>query len=204
VTDVHATDGGWLWCIPLRGELTSIGAVFDGAFVKASGATPEKLFEAAVRADSDIAGWLEGAEQVMDLQRISSISYLSDDFVGDGFVMIGDASLFIDPIFSAGVTIAMRGADFAAQAISEGLNSGDTSAAAFKGYERKIRVPITKITKMIVNWYEIMQRKDRANIFEWSRTTPLMRERLIVLLSGGYDKIDLEAIAEWSGPHALG
>ncbi len=197
LTDIHAAEGGWLWIIPLRGDLTSIGAVLDADYVKRRGETPEQLFQAALKADSDVTGWLEGAEQVMDLQRISSISYLSDDFVGDGFVMIGDASLFIDPIFSAGVTLAMRAADFAAEAISEALASGDTSAAAFKPYEERIRRPIAKITRMIVNWYGIMERKDRGNIFEWSRKAPLLRERLIVLLSGGYDKVDLEAISKW-------
>ncbi len=198
LTDIHATEGGWLWCIPLRGDLTSIGAVLDGDFVKASGRSPEDLFAAAVQADPEIAAWTAGARQTMQLHRIPSISYLNDDFTGDGFLMIGDASLFIDPIFSAGVTIAMRGAEFAADAISEALRSGDSSAAAFKKYEQKIRVPISKITRMIVNWYEIMKRKDSGNIFEWSRSSPMLRERLIVLLSGGYDKIDLDAISKWS------
>jgi FAD-dependent halogenase len=198
VTDIHSTDGGWIWCIPLRDGLTSIGTVFDGSFVKRSGASPEALFEAAIAGSPEIAGWLAGATQRMELQRISSISYLSNDLVGDGFLMIGDASLFIDPIFSAGVTIATRAADFAAQAISEALARGDTSAAAFKDYERKIRHPLAKVTKMIVNWYAIMERKDRANIFEWSRTEPMLRERLIVLLSGGYDKFDLDTLEAWS------
>jgi FAD-dependent halogenase len=198
LTDIHSSNGGWLWCIPLRDDLTSIGLVVDGSFVKESGKSPEQLFEEAIRADPEIAGWLAGAAQTMELHRISSISYLSDNFVGDGFLMVGDASLFIDPIFSAGVTIAMRGADFAAQAISDGLKKGDTSAAAFRDYESKIRHPIVKITKMIVNWYEIMKRQDRSNVFEWSRNQPLLRERLIVLLSGGYDKVDLDTMAEWN------
>lgn len=198
LTDIHSTEGGWIWIIPLRGDLTSIGTVLDGDYVKARGQEPEEIFRSALRKDRDVAGWLEGAEQVMELQRIPSISYLSDNFVGDGYLMIGDAALFIDPIFSAGVTIATRAAEFAAEAVSEGLRTGDTSGAAFKRYEERIRHPIAKITKMIVNWYEIMERKDRGNIFEWSRRSPLLRERLIVLLSGGYDKVDLEAVSKWT------
>jgi len=198
VTDIHATEGGWLWCIPLRGDKTSIGAVLDGEYVRTRGEEPEAIFRSAVEGDPEISGWIRGATQSLPLQRISSISYLSDSFVGDGSLMIGDAALFIDPIFSAGVTIAMRAADFAAEAVMEALATGDTSARAFKGYEERIRHPISKITRMIVNWYEIMNRKDRGNIFEWSRKAPLLRERLVVLLSGGYDKVDLEAIANWA------
>jgi halogenation protein CepH len=198
VTDIHATDGGWLWCIPLRDRVTSIGLVVDGAFLKARGEqTPEELFQAAIAGNAEFAAWLAGAEQTMPLHRVPSISYLNDDFVGDGFVMIGDAALFVDPIFSAGVTIATRAGDFAADVISAALKAGDTSAAAFKPYEEKIRQPIEKIGKMIVNWYKIMEHGDRSNIFEWTRRMPALRERLVVLLSGGYDKVDLDAIQNW-------
>jgi FAD-dependent halogenase len=109
--------------------------------------------------------------------------------------MIGDASMFIDPVFSAGVTIAVRGGIFAADAIHDGLLAGDVSAARFRPYEEKIRHPMSRIFKMIRNWYHVLEKRDLTNnIFTRSRRVPLLRERLIVLLSGGYDKVDMEAI----------
>ena len=49
--------------------------------------------------------------QTMDIKTISTIGYLNECFHGDGFVLVGDASMFVDPVFSAGVTQAMRGSD---------------------------------------------------------------------------------------------
>jgi halogenation protein CepH len=109
--------------------------------------------------------------------------------------MIGDASMFVDPIFSAGVTIAVRGGILAAESIHEGLLAGDTSAARLQPYETQIRHPMERIFKMIRNWYALLARGDSAsNIFTLSQRAPLLRERMIVMFSGGYDKVDLDSI----------
>ena len=194
MTDIHTIDGGWIWFIPLADDVVSIGAVLDAKFAgHLKGA--QARFDHAVENCPVIAGWMAGSKQTTEMHTISNISYLNDCFVGDGFVMIGDASMFVDPVFSAGVTIAIRGGLFAADAIHDGLVNDDVSAARFKPYEDKIRVPMGRIFKMIRNWYGVLEKKDMSNnIFTRSRKVPLLRERLIVLLSGGYDKVDLEAI----------
>ena len=58
---------------------------------------------------------------------------------------------------------------------------------------------MSNIFKMIYNWYDILKRKDRNNLFFRAQRIPLLRERLIVLLSGGYDRVDLEALIAESG-----
>jgi halogenation protein CepH len=193
VTDIHSTDGGWIWYIPLRNDLVSVGVVLDAAFVQKSDLGPEELFRAAIHADDFVSGWLKGATQRMDLLKIPSISYLSERFVGDGFLLVGDAAMFIDPIFSAGVMLAMRGADYAIETIAGALAAGDVSAERLRSYEERIRKPIGKMNKIILNWYQIMQHKNRNHIFRLSQTAPLLREQLVILLSGGYDKADLDA-----------
>ena len=131
----------------------------------------------------------------MDIKTISTIGYLNECFHGDGFVLVGDASMFVDPVFSAGVTLAMRGGVYAADAILDGFaNGGDLSAARLRQYEERIRKPMECIFKMIYNWYRILERKDANNIILRSRQIPMLRERFIVLLSGGYDKVSMEQI----------
>jgi flavin-dependent dehydrogenase len=156
-----------------------------------------------VQKDDQISGWLSGARQCFETKGIPSISYLSDSFVGDGFLMVGDSAMFIDPIFSAGVMLAMRGADFATDVISEGLRRGDVSAATFRPYEEKIRKPIAKMHKIITNWYDIMASRQRNHIFRLSQQAPLMREQLVVLLSGGYEKADMDAFLQEPAAPAL-
>lgn len=194
MTDIHTIDGGWIWYIPLSNDIVSVGAVLDAKYAgHLKGA--QARFDHAVATCPLVTKWMEGSRQTTEMHTISNISYLNDSFVGDGFVMIGDASMFVDPVFSAGVTIAVRGGIFAADTIHECLERGDVRAECLRPYEDKIRVPMGRIFKMIRNWYGILEKKDTANnIFTRSRRVPLLRERLIVLLSGGYDKVDLEAI----------
>ncbi len=90
----------------------------------------------------------------------------------------------------------MRGGVYAADAeILDGFaNGGDLSAARLQQYEERIRKPMECIFKMIYNWYRILERKDANNIILRSRQIPMLRERFIVLLSGGYDKVSMEQI----------
>lgn len=194
MTDIHTIDGGWIWYIPLADDVLSVGVVLDAKFAGHLKG-PQARFDYALASCPLVSEWMAGAVQVTEMHTISNISYLNDCFVGDGFVMVGDASMFVDPVFSAGVTIAIRGGIFAAACIHDALVHNDFSAARLRPYEEKIRVPMGRIFKMIRNWYGILEKKDTANnIFSRSRRVPLLRERLIVLLSGGYDKVDLEAI----------
>jgi halogenation protein CepH len=195
MTDIHTTEEGWIWYIPLSDDIVSVGVVLDARAVGPQKG-PQARFDYAISRCQTIRDWLGSAKQTMEMQTISSICYLNDNFVGNGFVMVGDASMFVDPIFSAGVTLAIRGGMFAADAIDDAFETGDFSAERLAVYEQRIRRPMDRIFKMIYNWYEILQKKDADNIFFRSRKIPLLRERLIVLLSGGYDKVDLEAILQ--------
>jgi halogenation protein CepH len=200
VTDVHSTEGGWMWYIPLRNGVASVGAVLDAGFVRSHRAPPETLFERAIANDELIQAWLRNAQQRIQLKKVPAISYLSSNFVGNGFLMVGDAATFIDPIFSSGVMLAMNGGDYAADLIAEGLTRGDISEQALKPYEERIRRPLEKMHRIIVNWYKIMQHPERQHIFRVARTAPLLREQLVILLSGGFDRADLDALLYAAGP----
>ncbi len=199
-TDIHTIDGGWVWYIPLRNNVTSVGVVLDARFAKTLGESPQERFDRAVASCDCVREWLGGAQQAMDMHTTSSIAYLNDNFVGDGFVLVGDASMFIDPVFSAGVTLAIRGGVFAADAILDGYaHGGDFSAERLRVYETRIRRPMERIIKMIYNWYRILEKKDANNIISRARQIPLLRERFITLLSGGYDRVDMDQILQAAG-----
>ena len=194
-TDIHTIEGGWVWYIPLRNDIVSVGVVLDARAAKAMGESPQARFEKAVADCACVSKWLSGARQTMEMNTISSIGYLNDRFHGDGFVLVGDAAMFVDPVFSAGVTIAIRGGVYAAEAILDGFaHDNDFSAARLKSYEDKIREPMERIFKMIYNWYLILERQDANNIILRSRQIPMLRERFIVLLSGGHDKVTMDQI----------
>jgi len=192
-TDVHTIDGGWLWYIPLSGDVVSVGAVLDAHRAGRLAGDPEAVLDAALAACPRVRAQLEGARRTMPVQTISGISYINESFAGNGFVLVGDASMFVDPIFSAGVTLAVRGGIYAADTILDAFQRRDFSAARLASYEARIRPPMDRIFELIRHWYDSLDRPD--DMIRRSRDLPWLRERLIVLLSGGYDKMDLESFA---------
>jgi len=192
-TDVHTIDGGWLWYIPLRADTVSVGAVLDARLACQLAGDREAVFERALTGCSKVRAWLEGARRTMPVQTVSGISYINEHFVGNGFVLVGDASMFVDPIFSAGVTLAIRGGVYAADCILDAFQHCDFSAARLKPYESRIRQPMDRIFQMIRHWYAILEGRHTDNLIRRAREIPWLRERLIVLLSGGYEKMDLES-----------
>jgi halogenation protein CepH len=192
-TDVYTVDGGWLWYIPLSGDVVSVGAVLDAHVAGRRVGEPEEVFEAALAECPRVRAQLEGARQIMPVQTISGISYINESFAGNGFVLVGDASMFVDPIFSAGVTLAVRGGIYAADTIVDAFQLGDFSAARLASYEARIRPPMDRIFELIRLWYE--GQGSAGDMIRRSRDLPWLRERLVVLLSGGYDKMDLESFA---------
>ncbi len=198
-TDIHTIDGGWIWFIPLKGDIVSVGTVLDARFAKTLGETPQERFDKGIQSCEQVREWLKDATQTMEMHTISNISYLNECFVGDGFAMVGDASMFIDPIFSAGVTIATRGGVYLSDAILDCFKHNDFSAARLKVYEDRIRLPMSRIFKMIYNWYKILEKKDANNIISRARQIPMLRDRFITLLSGGYEKVDMEQIMAAAG-----
>ncbi|HEV8647266.1 MAG TPA: NAD(P)/FAD-dependent oxidoreductase [Burkholderiales bacterium] len=196
VLDVHTMEGrGWAWYIPLAKGVTSVGVVLDLDYVRSLGLKgAQERYNAAIKGAPEICGWLQSATQIMPMQTISNISYLNESFVGDGFVLVGDAAMFLDPIFSAGVFVAARGGIFAARSIDAALEAGDVSARMLRPYERAIRYPMSKMFKMIYNWYDLLAQPGGDNIFRRSLSAPLLRERLVVLWSGGYDRVDMDNV----------
>jgi halogenation protein CepH len=194
-TDVHTIEGGWVWYIPLANDVVSVGAVLDAHRAGRLAGEPESVFEAALDACPRVREQLAGARRTMPVQTISGISYINESFVGDGFVLVGDASMFVDPIFSAGVTLAVRGGVYAADTILDAFHRRDFSAASLAPYEARIRPPMDRIFELIRHWYASLERPGADDMIRRSRQLPWLRERLVVLLSGGYDKMDLESFA---------
>jgi flavin-dependent dehydrogenase len=119
----------WFWYIPLADDVTSVGVVGDNDFLLKRGQSPEEVFAAELANCPAIQRRLAVAEQVDKHHVAKEFSYRTEQAAGEGWVLVGDAWGFIDPIYSSGVYFAMKSGELAADAIVEGLAAGDTSAA---------------------------------------------------------------------------
>jgi flavin-dependent dehydrogenase len=132
---------GWFWVIPLRDGVTSVGAVVDHAAFTAERhpeSGKEALFRSAIDACPMIAEMLADADQVGQIHTCADYSHEAHSFFGDGYLLVGDAACFIDPILSTGVHLAMSGACYAGYALNTILAGGaaDGALAAFERYYR--------------------------------------------------------------------
>lgn len=121
--------GGWFWYIPLEDDITSVGIVADpGYLVKDRGKDLAKIFHEEVEKCEPCRRRVEGATRVDKIYSIIDYSYRSRECAGNGFILIGDAYGFLDPIYSSGVLLALKMAELAADAIHDAFNNDDFSA----------------------------------------------------------------------------
>lgn len=129
---------GWAWQAPINSEITSLGLVADKGIFQESGLSVEDFFAEGLGKNAALAKATRGAKRLNDLKGEVNYSYQLERVCGNGWVAIGDAARFIDPIFSSGVGAAMHMARFAAECIQGALEGGDVSRAAFLPYEDKV------------------------------------------------------------------
>lgn len=137
---IYWFDGGWIWMIPLRDGVTSVGAVCDANQARQRGGDTEAFYQQVLAGCPAAAERLRGASRVSPVRSAGNYSYRSSRQTGCGFALVGDAYTFIDPVFSSGVYLAMSSADALVPAIEHWLHRRPMRyrLAAF-AYRRRIR-----------------------------------------------------------------
>ncbi len=176
---------GWFWLIPFADGRTSVGAVVSSAWLRARsslGASggPEALFDEAVRQTPAARRMLDGARTLFAPRATADFSFRVRAMHGDGWVALGDAAGFIDPLFSTGAHLAMHGALGAADAIHEGLAAGDLSPLRFDAWEREMR----KGAELFLGAVQAFYSADLVKYLFADPQHPFLRRSITSLLSG--------------------
>ena len=129
---------GWAWQAPINSEITSIGVVTAKVTYQSSKLSVEDFFDTCMQRNKALAKATRAAVRINDLKGEANYSYMLEHVCGNGWLAIGDAARFIDPIFSSGVGVAVHGARAAAERIEAALECGDVSRAMFLPYEEHL------------------------------------------------------------------
>jgi 2-polyprenyl-6-methoxyphenol hydroxylase-like FAD-dependent oxidoreductase len=149
------TDSGWFWLIPFRTGTTSVGAVFDVARYRHVEGGLDALFDAVVNETPEAARRLAQARRTIPAQAVQNFSYHVRRIHGDGFVLVGDAAGFLDPIFSTGVFIGTTTAVTAADLVVEALRKrGRVDAADLAPAAARTRDLQTLFFSFIKSYYD--------------------------------------------------
>ncbi len=137
---IALVDAGWFWFIPFKDGRTSVGAVVQNRWARAHGGeSPEALFTRAVAQSTAMQRLLDGATQIFPPRAVADFTFRAREVAGDGWLAVGDATGFIDPLFSTGAHVAMTGAHFAADALHAALDEGDLTGARFTPWAKKMK-----------------------------------------------------------------
>lgn len=109
--------GIWYWLIPLADGLASIGAVGPQERLEASGASDHDRLWALIGEADHMARLLQNAEQARPVATIIGYACSVRSLVGPSYALLGNAAEFLDPVFSSGVTIALKSASLASDLI---------------------------------------------------------------------------------------
>jgi flavin-dependent dehydrogenase len=167
----------WAWQIPMRNGVCSVGVVTDKSDFNASGQSHDAFFESLVRRSRTFSHNLRGAERIRPWWLEGDSSYKVEKPVGKGWLLIGDALRFVDPIFSTGVDVATYSASFAFDAIEESLRGGD-EPAAFARYERRITDGVDAWYDLIALFYKLQ------NLFTLFAIKDEHRQKVVRILQG--------------------
>ena len=173
----------WVWQIPITETVTSVGVVTQKKNFAIKKDSREKFFWDSIATRPELYETLKSSHQVRPFTDEGDYSYAMKEICGDGFVIIGDAGRFVDPIFSSGVSIALNSAKLASADIIGALERGDYSKQSFDQY-------MTTQRQGGNNWYAFISLYYRLNVlFTAFLRDPLYRLDILKLLQGDvYDE----------------
>lgn len=130
---------GWCWVIPLRDGVTSVGCVCWPEYLKQRRGRTEEFLLQTLQAMPQAWARMRDAQRVSEVRVTGNYSYACERMSGPGWVMVGDAFAFVDPVFSSGVFLAMHSAQRAAEMVGAALEAPAREAALQRAFEARIR-----------------------------------------------------------------
>ncbi|MGN6555042.1 MAG: NAD(P)/FAD-dependent oxidoreductase [Verrucomicrobiota bacterium] len=143
----------WFWMIPLSPTKVSIGCVMDKDEFAQSKLTPAEAFNLARESSAEMRERTRDARLLNTIQTTTDFSYHNRRLVGPRLLRIGDAAGFMDPVFSAGVYLAMYSGKLASKVVLDALAAGNDGKAAMKAYEKRIFRAMRYYWQMVEQFY---------------------------------------------------
>jgi len=143
----------WIWVIPFSNGNTSVGYVGDPEFFDKYEGDPVTMYRKLIAAQPELQERFGESELVWEQPRsLQSWSATTDTFFGKGFVLTGNVTEFLDPVFSSGVTLASVSAQMAANLVVRHLN-GETIDWE-NDYMKKMQLGVDVFRTYVNGWYD--------------------------------------------------
>jgi flavin-dependent dehydrogenase len=145
---------GWFWYIPLHDDRVSVGVVAPFDYLFKERISHERTYEEEVERCAAVKERISCGRRITGYFATRDYSYRASQVAGDGWVLVGDAFAFLDPLYSSGVLLALRSGEMAADAIVEGLRSGDVSAAQLGKWGPVFNKGVDRMRRLVCEFYD--------------------------------------------------
>ena len=145
---------GWFWYIPLHSNIVSVGVVAPFDYLFKGRGSHERIYTEEVERCPNVKERVATGKRVTGYFATKDYSYRSKEVAGDGWVLIGDAFGFLDPLYSSGVLLALRSGEMAADAIVEGVKKNDLSAAQLGKWGAEFNQGVDRMRRLVCEYYD--------------------------------------------------
>jgi flavin-dependent dehydrogenase len=191
-TLVIQTEGkhGWFWYIPLHDDIVSVGVVagYDYLFKNRHTKDYETIYFEEVARCPGLQPRIANAKRCDIFRAQKEYSYRAKQAAGDGWVLVGDAFGFLDPLYSSGVLLGLTSGAMAADAICEGLEKGDTSEGKLRKWEPAFAAGMDRMRRLVCEYYE------GFSFGRFVRKHPHLKDRVTDVLIGDLFKDDVDVL----------
>lgn len=195
---MHTRDRqGWCWWIPLnqRDRLVSVGVVAPPSYLCAGrGDDPAVTLDEEIANCPGLQSRLSKAERVGKVYVTADFSYRSRRIAGDGWVLIGDAFGFLDPVYSSGVMLALKSGEMAADCICKGLAANDVSGQVLGAFGPRFTAAMQTIRQLVYAFYD-----EGFSIGRFVRENPQFGDHIVRILIGDVFNSEVGAVFEVMG-----
>jgi len=178
ITAVVHKKGTWIWIIPFSTGVTSVGFVSDPEFFDGFPGTDEEKYRAMLEAEPYTRERFRDVELVFEPRVLQSWSATTDKFYGEGYVLTGNVTEFLDPIFSSGVTLACVSSQTAAKLVIRKLKGEAVDWE--KEYMEPTMQGVNTFRSYVMAWYEGTLDK----IFFSKNPDPVIKGQICSVLAG--------------------
>ncbi len=196
-TLIMQTEGkkSWFWYIPLPDNIVSIGCTGPlGYMFSKDRGTAEEVYQTELRRCPALERRLANATRETDYFTTKDFSYRAKQAAGPGWLLVGDAFGFIDPVYSSGVFLALKSGELAADAIHEALEAGDLSAEKLGAWQPAYVEGLEMFRRLVYAFYT-----PEFSFAAFLREHPEFKEHLVDILIGNVFRPGLSEMFEAMG-----
>ena len=176
---VHPTlQDVWYWLIPFSNGRCSLGVVAEPDVFQALGNENQQIFQQLIAQEPELALLLKNAVFDTDVRSITGYSANVSSLYGKGYALLGNAGEFLDPVFSSGVTIAMKSASLAADVLDRQLNKQEVDWQT--EFVEPLQIGVETFRTFVTSWYQ----GDLQDVVFYDQKPGNIKEMICSILAG--------------------